>query len=125
MRLGGANEFDVTDSPEMPIDTLDGALDCAVTVLQDYGGCAGTTRVERLSRWMVARLGGEPHGVSASAGSIARFDVVGSHRVVRVGGLVGVEFAGADQTLPHGGMLAAGARSMAVALLRAAELADQ
>lgn len=40
-----------------PVDTLDDALILACSVVEDYGYTPGNSRIERLARFLIARLG--------------------------------------------------------------------
>lgn len=42
-------------------DSLDDVLDVAAEVLRENADDPGNTRIERLARWVVANLGGEPY----------------------------------------------------------------
>lgn len=66
-RLGGGNDFDVTDITGAPVDTLDAILDVAVEVLGEYGPTLGQTRIERLSRWVVLRVGEQSQAAELEA----------------------------------------------------------
>jgi hypothetical protein len=99
------------------VDGLDEILNIASGVLADYGTTDGSTRIERLARYIVATLGGEP-------------DVP-----TRRNGPHDVQFSPSDMAAvwtegPFVGILASGAlepdqaRAVTVALVRAIETAE-
>lgn len=62
MRLGGGNQFDLTDAEvtaaNTPVDTVATVVELAIDVLADYGG-EDTTRIARMARWIVLNLAGD------------------------------------------------------------------
>jgi hypothetical protein len=108
-------EDTLTDAPLLH-DRLDAVLDIAVTVLADYAPDFGNTRLERMARYLMLNLGGEP--TLEKAGALARFsgDEV---EVLRAGEHIAVHVDGL-----RAGRTPEQARALAVMLLRAAELAE-
>lgn len=106
---------DVAHEPR-PIDALDDAVDLAAEVLAEYGGSDGSTRIERLARWVLLRAGGEPlvHQVER-AGAVARIKVEHGS-ILRVGDIVAVQVAKDERHSPRD------LRELAVAALRMAEI---
>lgn len=131
MRYGGNNQFDTSDSLA-PIDRLDAVLDIAAEVLIDHGSCEGMTRIERLARYITTHLGGEPYAAEI-AGTIAKFmttttwcstqaESAAAERILvwRIGSLIALESPEGNHTRLDIDQ----ARSVAVMLLRASELAE-
>ncbi len=118
-------QSDVTDVAiaEPPIDTLDDVLAIAGEILTEYAGERGT-RIERLARWLVANVGGEPfHSFKQIGPRCERIQPSGTaYALLRAGGVFAIECPGGEQFGFAIG--AAGARAFAVALLRAAERYD-
>lgn len=117
---GDGNQFDVSDVVQAgPIDSIDGVLDVASSVLGDYGSDPGATRIERMARWIVHRVG-DPVAI-ASAGSLSK-----ARTESGIGALRCMDFV----ALAHEGKVVTPrltpdeARELAVALLRMAELAE-
>ena len=127
------HDFDISDV-FAPIDRIDAALDVAVEVLGEYGPDPGQSRIERLARFMMANIGGEPYGFK-QVGSIANFQHDDVH-VTRIGTQVFIDptkvSEGPDKVANTWGRrkgctfssTPAQARAIAVMLLRAAELAE-
>lgn len=120
MRHGtGTAHFDTSDDiGPPPIDTLDGILNVAGSVLEDYGPDPGGTRIERMARWITFNVGAPP--CFERAGGLARFHCAQDVKVERCGILVGIDAR--TQVAP---LLADDAREVAAALLRAAEMAEE
>ena len=123
MRFGSRNGFDLTDV-EDPIDCVDQILDVAGDVLRDYGNECGQTRIERMARWIALNLGGPPYE-SKRAGGLEKIILgTGDHdlAVLRAGHFFGIEQDGVTIIV---GRSALEARSLAVALMRCAEHAEE
>lgn len=120
-RHGGTNTFDTSDVVHT-VDKLDDVLDVAGEVLFEYGGYPGDTRIERLARYVVATLGGEPYGIQR-LGTHARCKL--DHdglEVLRADERFGIVQGGLTLII---GNTAREAVSLAVAILRTAELLEQ
>lgn len=120
MRLGGKNDFDVTDVDAPAIDSLDGVLDVAGDVLRDYGPDPGRTRIERMARFIALNLGGAPYS-STRVGTVERCRLDHGVTIIRSGEKFALEQGGMTLVVGHA---AFEARALAVALLRCAENAD-
>lgn len=123
--------FDLTDIEDAggPVDHLDAVLDVAGEVLSEYGGDPGTTRIERMARWILCTTG-MPHTLEA-AGALARLTYAlertedelmwgtppdAQVQVLRCGGMIAI--------LGSAHMNAESARATASMLLRAAEITE-
>lgn len=84
--------------PSATLDKLDDVLDIAAGVILDHGDLVGTTRIERLARYLALNLGCEPDTLKSAEAALA----------VTIGEKL-------DATT---------ARTMAVALLRFAETVE-
>lgn len=123
MRHGGANNFDVSDVESPAIDTLDGVLDVAGDVLQDYASESLDTRIARMSRWLALNLGGPPYHAETLGRDFQRYDTgEQSYDLVRVGSIFAIQKR--DGSTCGLGFGAQSARALAVALLRVAETLD-
>lgn len=122
-----AEELDALYPP--PIDRVDSILDVACSVLADYGAGPGSTRIERLARWVVANLDACP--TMEQVGSITKFHCAQPHTpdevrrrmvVWRIGSMIclGLE----NDEIRSDELDANDARGIATAFLRAAEKAD-
>ncbi len=108
----GTAEFDFSDIGLL--ETLDAVLDVATEVLVEYGE-PGKTRIERLARYLVGMLGGEPY--THRNGLVAELfylNVIDGYVSIR--SVMDVH----DLQLPP-----EFARQLAVGLLRAAEQAEK
>lgn len=115
------NRFDVSDDDAGPIDTMNEILDVAASVLADYGPDPGSTRLERLARWVVDAVGGEP-GSIVSAGAVAKVRLDTGISVLMAGDVIALQFDGRVVT-PQ--LSSDDARELAVALLRVAEYQER
>jgi hypothetical protein len=105
-------EFDLSDV--VCDDTLDEILNVAAEVIDENAMDSGHTRIERLAQWVAKNVGGEPDATPSS--TRRSVDVSGSF-------LQGIVIW--RGTMSHFSMTPAEAREFAVALLRAAEAAEQ
>ena len=123
------NHFDLSDTQgesrsggggdhrEQVVDSLNDILDVAASVLADYGTTAGNTRIERLARYLVGTLGGEPDMPTRRLGATdVQFNPSDAAAVWTEGPLVGV--------LASGSLEPDQARAVVVALVRAIETAE-
>jgi hypothetical protein len=113
--------FELTDL-EPPVDTLDGVLDVAAEVLAEYGGERSDSRIERMARWIAANVGGEPYQMTETSGAMAKA-VMPRCAIWRVGEQFGFE-AKDTEIILHMAETPAEARAVAVAILRAVDLAE-
>jgi len=60
MRFNPTNKFDLPEYTDYEVDNLDTVLDLAGSVLIENAPDPGNTRLERLARFIVSNLGGEP-----------------------------------------------------------------
>lgn len=101
-----------------PIDKLDALLDAVAEVLDENAPDPGRTRVERMARWLALNVGGAPYAPAYTSGAISKFQLADGFEVWRVGEHVVVEHD------DHGLNITSQARAIAVAILRAVELAE-
>jgi len=115
-RLGGDNDFDLSDGEGPVIDKLDDVLDVATGVIEDYG-LDGNTRIQRMARWLSYAVGGDPIALSTAGALASAWLSSGDRYVTRAGDQIAlINCAGpleADE-----------ARELAVALLRIVELVE-
>lgn len=124
-----AEELDAMYPP--PIDRVDSILDVACSVLADYGAGPGSTRIERLARWVVGNLDACP--TMEQAGSIARILCAGDRRpdegravvrVTRIGSVLCLEVEGPNGRGRTQELNTDDARELGTAFFRLADLAD-
>ena len=116
-------DFDFSDvGVTVAEDTLDDVLDVAVEVLQDYVHFHGSSRIERMARWLVMNLGSEPYGY-IRAGAVEQYTVDPDLVVSRMGSKIGITSNKRCIAIPEEGTDARRAMATAIACIRAAELA--
>lgn len=124
MRLGGAqNKFDLSDV-EVQLDSLDTVLDIAGEVLYENAPEPGSTRIERMARWLALNVGTPiPFQSTGACHKFTTGDVFSKTRfvdVLVVGDMIGLCVGGI-----HAAKISKQeAREIATALLRAVEFSE-
>ena len=101
--------------------TLDSILDEACSVLRDYGA-DDDTRISRMAKFIVARLGGQPYAIQVE-GTVGRAILQGEKFAIwRTGDQFGI---GTTEKVMFGLPSAHSAEEIAVAVLRLLEMAPR
>lgn len=96
-----------------PVDTVDAALEIAGEVLAEYGDDPGATRIERLARFVLLAAGGVGDAEWAVYSVLHDLHVTTNFAQVVIHSGVGVRYVDVST-----------ARTLAAALLHAADLAE-